>query len=1112
MRHFVTILSAVFFGICTSNLVFGATVLEQNVFDLEGNAIGTVTSDGDFIPLCTDLDGRSLFDDTDALTNHTGTEFSSLPLQTASTPLMLMDHSLYSPYTIDRIKTSYAASYTPTGSLNIVGKIDSYDLNNGSSWSSGAGSFSYGIMTYRSCSRHGVELLYQFDTDGLMLKPTDYNSGNHSAHFQLDVFGPLILKATEGSTIARLSGLAEIIFDEPANYADSRFHMLSSPVGSIIPFEASFVLKSGKSFTETVFEEQFSYSVTAEIDVLNVTESVELDYITIFGPTIVPAESYITYTAIATYVNGATSNITHNVEWSIEDSAAATINNSGQLATSEVSEETQIVITVQYADGETAKQTHKTITVIPKPVTADASDWGMYQAGSKHAGYLPATLWPEQFDMLWQVQLPNPNLNRITAADGKIFTSGRGSRLDVVDGLTGSLLWSKSSHHRHGSFPGYANGIVYMQWGNHSSDTYLEAYDADTGEVIFKSKHAAQWEDYYAPTVYDGRVFVNGGYYGGAYCFDAFTGQQYWFARLAQYDEWTPAVDAEYAYAYVGGILTALDKQTGNAVFSITDPNFDWRGWSMNLAPVIGGNNNVLAIYNGRLISFDIVNRQINFEIQGSYAGQPSVADSVIYAVNGGDIDAIDEVTGQLLWTYDTSDAFVGELILCNSHIIAGTNAKTCVISIEDQQLEWEYPVSGFMAMSDNRLYVAGINGTLTAFSMPNLQSDQILDFIIQGPEDIDEYATTGFQAAVEYEGGFEWFVTSKTNWSISCVPQDIAEIDQLGRVTTYDKDGLVTITATFTTGDQIVIAEKTVNIVHPITVYYVDIAHGDDSGFGITPHEPFASIQRAIDEAWDGDTIFVEGGIYEEVIDFLGKKITLKAVNDAVTLLGPNPAPLQDTSSEDTLAVESPVYIQAPQTFACVVFDNNETEESILENFIVTGVFAGIYCGSGSPTIKNVTSVRNGYGLAVWGPGNPSVDSSIFWGNSIADCFGGTVSYSCVERGAPGEGNIALEPLFADFSKGDYHLLSERGRYNPSLSQWVLDDVTSPCIASGNPNSDDSNERMPNGGRINMGAYGGLYQASMKAWPLSADTNRDGIVNMPDLATLAQSWLMKVE
>ncbi len=45
---------------------------------------------------------------------------------------------------------------------------------------------------------------------------------------------------------------------------------------------------------------------------------------------------------------------------------------------------------------------------------------------------------------------------------------------------------------------------------------------------------------------------------------------------------------------------------------------------------------------------------------------------------------------------------------------------------------------------------------------------------------------------------------------------------------------------------------------------------------------------------------------------------------------------------------------------------------------------------------------------------------------------------------------------------------------------EWVTDDISSPCIDAGDPNSDWTAELWPNGERINMGAYGGTPRASM--------------------------------
>jgi hypothetical protein len=111
-------------------------------------------------------------------------------------------------------------------------------------------------------------------------------------------------------------------------------------------------------------------------------------------------------------------------------------------------------------------------------------------------------------------------------------------------------------------------------------------------------------------------------------------------------------------------------------------------------------------------------------------------------------------------------------------------------------------------------------------------------------------------------------------------------------------------------------------------------------------------------------------------------------------------------------------------------------------------------------------------------------------------------VAYCNVEGGWPGAGNIDVDPAFttpgywADpndpnrpgdpndpntvWVDGDYHLESQAGRWDPTTDSWVIADVTSPCVDAGDPNSPIGEEPFPNGGRVNMGAYGGTAEASM--------------------------------
>jgi len=145
------------------------------------------------------------------------------------------------------------------------------------------------------------------------------------------------------------------------------------------------------------------------------------------------------------------------------------------------------------------------------------------------------------------------------------------------------------------------------------------------------------------------------------------------------------------------------------------------------------------------------------------------------------------------------------------------------------------------------------------------------------------------------------------------------------------------------------------------------------------------------------------------------------------------------------------------------------------------------------SPTLTNCTFSGNsagyGGGMANWENCRPTLTHCIFWGNTVSQ--GGsqihngggcstTVSYSDVQGGWPGETNMDADPCFADPDNGDCHLRSEAGRWDPLIEDWVVDDVTSPCIDRGDPIRTVGDELMPNGGIINMGAYGGTAEASM--------------------------------
>jgi hypothetical protein len=174
-------------------------------------------------------------------------------------------------------------------------------------------------------------------------------------------------------------------------------------------------------------------------------------------------------------------------------------------------------------------------------------------------------------------------------------------------------------------------------------------------------------------------------------------------------------------------------------------------------------------------------------------------------------------------------------------------------------------------------------------------------------------------------------------------------------------------------------------------------------------------------------------------------------------------------------------------------------------------------FYGNAAPQGRAVSNLALAWGYIC--PSSVDLADSILWdgGDELWTDEGSQtlLAYCDIQGGASGVGMIDIDPLFAHPNAGDFHLQSQAGRWDPNAKVWIQDAVTSPCIDAGDPASPIMVEPFPNGGVINMGAYGGTAEASKSFFGkpvceviVAGDINGDCRIDLADYAILARHWL----
>ncbi len=275
-------------------------------------------------------------------------------------------------------------------------------------------------------------------------------------------------------------------------------------------------------------------------------------------------------------------------------------------------------------------------------------------------------------------------------------------------------------------------------------------------------------------------------------------------------------------------------------------------------------------------------------------------------------------------------------------------------------------------------------------------------------------------------------------------------------------------------------------------TTWYVNDSV-PSSGDGTAWEAAFKTIQEGINASSDGDTVIVAEGTYKENIGFRGKNIVLRsrgelggtAICNTIIDGGGSGPVVTFSGTEDESCVLCGLTIQNGHSQEgggiCGGTSQNRSRATVRNNVIVNNSarFGGgiAHCDGliENNTIRGNSAELRGGGVYDC---DRTVQNCIIWGNTSPEypqvCTPRVPTYSCIEhwrRG--GKGNIEYPPYFVGSGIGAHRLRSR-----------------SPCIDAGDPSSDFSREPLPNGGRVDMGAFGNTLEAT----PASPDSDGDGL------------------
>jgi len=359
--------------------------------------------------------------------------------------------------------------------------------------------------------------------------------------------------------------------------------------------------------------------------------------------------------------------------------------------------------------------------------------------------------------------------------------------------------------------------------------------------------------------------------------------------------------------------------------------------------------------------------------------------------------------------------------------------------------------MDGGAALMDHCTFINNTSDDTTGVSIAS-GTLEILNSIYWGNHDIDENASVAFSNVM---GGFdgEGNMNGRPGFTDA----------ENGNVTLLDWSPMIGSARSFNAVEADIAGVARPDTANPDMGAYENSLHAPSAYTSVTWHVEttgtdeviysnpststgsFESIDWVMDHVLEGDSVIVHPGYYDNGFSNWGKSAHIRG----------------SSSKPDDVWISEEMEFNGGSSSLHMLSIHNDAGDGVVVSagsidisYVLIDSVSGeaiALSDTADATISNVTLYGNGHALVDSSTGSVSVVNTIIWGNTNAVAGDPTITYSNVQGGYTGAGNVNVDPLFTNASEKDFEL-----------------NILSPCIDAGDTSSTyDADNTV-----VDMGAF----------------------------------------